>query len=326
MAIRTIFSMAEDCARGERLGWVEFVRDFAGMARTLLAQYFPTLVPELDEHVVAVFRRAGTQTPQRANTGPPPHRSKTGFAGDPGCAGDPAVRGWFSGLTFTNEREFMMAFRDLVFAYGREQERVPAPAIALEQVRAITQDLSLLERELLWLYIKGYDAQRIAAIMMNAAATAEAVQRIADERLAALVPGPPPQRSKTGFVGDPGGVPEALTASPTPGRENRACWGPRFARVLMELAEQSKTEQCVSLKTFNNLVNGQISWRERELAEEHMSNCFCCIDRFTTFQEMVRLRKDVTALAAPQVEAILRELPFAAAKPRGVLSRLFAGR
>jgi hypothetical protein len=267
MAIRTIFSMAEDCGRGERQGWVEFVRDFAGIAHSLLARYFPTLASELDEHVVAIFRRAGAQ----------------------GGA-------WFSGLSFGNEREFMMAFRDLVFAYGREQERVSAPHILLEQVRAITQDLSLLERELLWLYIRGYDAQRSAAIMMNAAATAEAVQRIGDERLAALVPG---------------GGPETLSAS---------------ARVLMELAEQSRTDQCLALKTFNNLVNGQISWRERELAEEHMSNCFYCIDRFTTFQEMIRLRKDVTALAAPQVEAILAQLPLATAKPRGALSRLFAGR
>jgi hypothetical protein len=57
-----------------------------------------------------------------------------------------------------------------------------------------------------------------------------------------------------------------------------------------------------------------------------MSNCFCCIDRFTTFQEMVRLRVDVPPLPEPQVEAILARLPFAAGKPRGVLSRLFAGR
>jgi hypothetical protein len=282
MAIRTIFSMAEDCARGEREGWAEFVRDFAGIARSLLAHYFPTLIPDLDEHVVAVFRRAGA------------------------CGG-----AWFAGLSFTNEREFMMAFRDLVFAYGREQERAPAPPIALGQLRAIMQDLMLLERELLWLFIKGYDAQRIAAIMMNAAASAEAVQRVAGERLQALLPGPPPQPSKAGFVGDPGAAPEALTLS---------------ARVLMEMAEQSKTDSCVSLKTFNNLVNGQLTWRERELAEEHMTNCFHCIDRFTTFQEMVRLRKDTSRLAPPQVEAILAQLPFASGKPRGVLSRLFAGR
>jgi len=40
----------------------------------------------------------------------------------------------------------------------------------------------------------------------------------------------------------------------------------------------------------------------------------------------VRLRKDTPPLAPPQVEAILAQLPFSAGKPRGVLSRLFAGR
>jgi len=267
MAIRTIFSMAEDCARCERLGWLEFVRDFAGIARCLLAHYFPTLVPELDQHVVAVFRRAASH----------------------GGA-------WFAGLSFSNEREFMMAFRDLVLGYGREQQRLPAPEIILDQMRAVMKDLTLLEREMLWLMIKGYDAPRISAIMMNAAATAEAVKRTVDERLAALIPG---------------AAPETLNVS---------------ARVLMESAEKLRTDQCPSLKVFNNLVNGQITWREREATEQHMSNCSYCIDRFTSFQEMVRLRKDVNEMPAPQVEAILAQLPFLAGKPRGVLSRLLAGR
>ena len=267
MAIRTVFSMAEDCVRGQRQGWQEFVRDYAGIARALLTHYFPTLAPEIDEHAVAVFHRAG-------------HNDAS----------------WFAGLRFSNEREFMMAFRDLVFAYGREQERVPAPPIGLDQVRDIMRDLTLLERELLWLVIKGHDGVRIAAMMMNAAATAEAVQRIAGERLKTLT---------TGVASGHPGI-------PTP--------------VLMELAEQSKTDKCASLKTFDNLVNGQITWREREQAEEHMHNCFYCIDRFTTFQEMVRLRKDVPPLSEPQVEAVLAKLPVAAGKPRGTLSRLFAGR
>lgn len=267
MAIRTVFSMAEDCARGQRQGWQEFVRDYADIARALLTHYFPTLAPQVDEHVVAVFQRAG------ANGG-----------------------SWFAGLKFTNEREFMMAFRDLVFAYGREQERVPAPPIAIDEVRAIMKDLTLLERELLWLVVKGYDGECIAAIMMDATTTAEAVQRIAGERVG------------------------ALTRSTAPGHPVLSI------RVLMELAEQAKTDKCASLKTLNNLVNGQITWRERELAEEHMSECFYCIDRFTTFQEMIRLRKDVPPLSEPQVEAILAQLPIAAGKPRGTLSRLFAGR
>ena len=62
----------------------------------------------------------------------------------------------------------------------------------------------LLEREVLWLFIKGYDAQPIAAIMMNAAATAEAVHRIAEERLAALPPGLHPNEPKPASLGTPG--------------------------------------------------------------------------------------------------------------------------
>jgi len=281
MAIRTVFRMVEDCAAGQRQGWLEFVRDFGGIVRNLLAHYFPGFVPELSTHVVAVFRRAGAQD-----------------------------GGWLTGLSFTNEREFMMAFRDLVFAYGRERERLrsetangdrpgkpDAPArLTLDQVRSITQDLMLLERELLWLFIKGYNAERVAAIMMNAAATAESVYRAAGERL------------QESF---PGAAAEILVQS---------------APSLMETAEQSKADACVSLRTFNNLVNGQISWREREAAEGHMKDCFYCIDRFTTFQEMARLRKDTLPLPPEQVEAILAQLPLAPGKSRGVLSRLFAGR
>ena len=58
MAVRTIFTMAEDCARDQRLGWYEFVRDYGTIARTLLTHFFPTLAPEADVHLPAVFARA----------------------------------------------------------------------------------------------------------------------------------------------------------------------------------------------------------------------------------------------------------------------------
>ncbi len=265
MPIRTIFLMAEDCAQGRRLGWEEFVRDYAGIARRLLEHYFPTLVPEIDAHVLAVFERAR--------------------------AGDSA---WFSTLRFINEREFLMAFRDFVFAYGREVARLPVPRLSLDQVREIMHDLPLVEREMLWMFIKGYSSEQIAPILMNAAATAESVRTVATERLARILPGPSS---------------DVLAMS---------------CRALMEAAEKSATEQCLSLRTFNNIINGQISWRERELAEEHMTGCFYCIDRFTAFQEMIRLRKDVAPLSAPQIDPMVSALNLPAPKEKGVLARLFS--
>ena len=257
--------MAEDCARGERLGWQEFVRDYAPIARTLLRHFFPMLAPELDSHVVAVFQRA------RAND-----------------------NAWFHQLKFQNEREFLMAFRELVFDYGREEARVPVPELSLEQVRLIMKDLPVWEREVLWMFIKGYDAPRIGPMMMNTEATAQATRDIADQRLAQALPG---------------ATVDAFNLS---------------ARVLIAEAEKTGGESCLPLKTFNNLVNGQVSWRERELAEQHMSDCFHCIDRYTSFLEMIRLRQDAQPLGAAGVNAILAQLNLPAEKGGGIFSRLFA--
>jgi hypothetical protein len=257
--------MAQDCAAGERLGWSEFVRDYGPITRTLLEHYFPVLKPDIDHHVLGVFERAH--------------------------ANDDA---WFKSTKFQNEREFMMAFRDMLFAYGRTAARVPVPELSLEQFKEIVKDLNVVEREVLWLVVKGYTAEQIAPMMMNAEATANAIKAVADQRLKELFP------TMTA---------DAFNVS---------------ARSLIEAAEKTKSEECLPLKTFNNIVNGQISWRERDVAEEHIRDCFYCIDRFTGFQEMVRLRKDATPLPEDQVAARMEQLGFRKAKKSGLFAKLFA--
>jgi hypothetical protein len=257
--------MVADCAAGERLGWQEFARDYSGITRQMLEHYFPVLQPDIEQHVVGTFARA------HANG-----------------------NAWFKDQKFQNEREFMVAFRELVFAYGRTVARVPVPELSLDQFKDIVKDLNVVEREILWLYVEGYDAARIAPMMMNAEATSNAVKAIADQRLKDMFP--------------------AMTADAF----NVS------ARSLMEAAEKTKTDDCLPLKTFNNIVNGQISWRERDVAEQHIRDCFYCIDRFTGFQEMVRLRKDGKAAPEAEVGAILEKLGFSAAKKHGLLSKIFS--
>lgn len=255
--------MAEDCVRGEPRGWEEFVRGHGWIAAQLVERYFPTLTPEGGEHLAAVFQRAR--------------------------AGDAA---WFRGLTFSNEREFAMAFRELVFAHGREAARLPLPPAPLDQFQAAVTKLALMEREILWLQIKGYDAPRIAAILASAVATAAAAAKAASDPLAAVLPPAPDARALA-------------------------------ARSLIEAAEKARSEDCLPLKTFNNLVNGQLTWRERELAEEHIRPCFHCLDRFTAFQEMVRYLRDAQPLPDAQVGALLAALALRP-PPKGLLGRLFS--
>jgi hypothetical protein len=255
--------MAQDCVAGERLGWQEFVRDYLGMTRQLLQHYFPVLQPELAQHGAGVFQRA------RAND-----------------------NAWFKEVKFQNEREFLMSYRDLVFAYARTVARVPTPELSLDQFREVVKDQTVVEREVMWLFLKGYTAQQIAPMMMNAEATSNAVKSVADQRLKDLFP--------------------AMTADAF----NIS------ARTLIEAAEKTKTDDCLPLKTFNNLINGQLSWRERDLAEQHIRDCFYCIDRFTSFQEMIRLKKDAKPATDAEVEPVLNNLGFAAAKKKGLFAKI----
>ncbi len=255
--------MVQDCAAGERLGWQEFARDYADMTAGLLDHYFPLLHPEVDQHVLGLFRRAQSNN-----------------------------NAWFKEIQFQNEREFLMAYRDLVFAYARTVARVPTPELSLDQFKEIVKDQSVVEREIMWLFLKGYSAPQISPMMMNAEATSNAVKAIADQRLKDLFP--------------------AMTADAF----NIS------ARTLIEAAEKTKTPDCLPLKTFNNIVNGQVTWRERDLAEQHIRDCFYCIDRFTSFQEMIRLRKDAKPAAEATVDRILLGLGFQPAKKKGLLAKM----
>ncbi|MGI9102175.1 MAG: hypothetical protein ACR2IF_06995 [Terriglobales bacterium] len=255
--------MAEECARGERAGWHDFARDCGPIASTLLRQYFPMLEPELETHVAGVFQQA--------------HADNSA---------------WFGQIKFTNEREFLMAFRGLVFSYGRAAARVPTPELSLEQVREIMTDLPMVERESLWLVIKGYEAQQIGEILSNAQSTAESVKKVADERLVKVLPA----ATKDAF--------------------NISAW------VLMSEAEKAGGENCLSLKTFNNLLNGQVTWRERDVAEQHIRDCFYCLERNTSFLEMFWMGRKRQPLGEAEVDKILAQLELPAAKGKGILAKI----
>ncbi len=252
--------MTEECARGQRRGWQEFARDYVPVTRALLGHYFPTLRPELDEHVRGVFGRARAE-----------------------------ANAWFRGLQFANEREFLMAFRALAFGYARPLARMPAPELSVVHAQALLREFPTAQRAFVWMYVKGYDAAQTAAILMNADVTAAAALKTGADRLAQLVPGGRPDGPLT---------------------------------VLLEAAEKAYTPECLMLKTCNNLVNGQISWQDRDRAQQHMADCVHCVDRFTSFQEMIWYRREARPLGEAAVNALLGSLGLSPAK--GMIGRLFS--
>ena len=254
--------MAEECARGERTGWYEFVRDYTPIARNLIGHYFPTLRPELDQHVLGVFRQA------RADE-----------------------NAWFRSFPFAHEREFLMAFRELVFASARSAARLPAPESSLERARELMRELTVVERELFWMFLKGYDIPQTASILMNAGTTAAVVKESTEKLVAQLLPGGAPA----------GGV----------------------GRVLLEMAEKARTPECLPLRTINNIINGQISWHDRDRAEQHIRECVHCLDRFTSFQEMIWYGRRAQPLEDTEVVGYLERLAVRESR-KSVVARLFS--
>lgn len=182
---------------------------------------------------------------------------------------------WFRSLRFDNEREFAMSFRELVLASGRSGARRTSLNLSPDQVFTSLAGLTLVQREFFWTFLKGWDVQQASAMLMNASATSEATSQIVDERLAQL--GPATERMN-------------------------------IALLATEAAQSRRQSDCLPWKAFNNVINGQISWSEREACERHIQKCARCLDGFTAFQEMIWLQKVALPLADTEAEALVAKL------------------
>lgn len=200
---------------------------------------------------------------------------------------------WFRSLNFANEGEFAMAFRDLVFTSGRTAAQMPAPGVSAEEILVLLDGLTLVQREFFWTFLKGWGVQQASAMLMDASATARQTDNITSERLSRL--------------------------SPTVLAERSA-----IAIMAIEAAQSHKGAECLRWKTVNNLLNGQLSWSDREIAERHMSGCVGCVDAFTAFQEMIWLRRQAVPLPAEEVEALANKLNIRPPAAKGLLAKFLS--
>jgi hypothetical protein len=200
---------------------------------------------------------------------------------------------WFRSLHFANEREFAMSFRELVFVSARSDGRLPPPKVSAEQVFALLEGLTTIQQQLFWMFLKGWDVQQTSAMLMNASGTAAEVSSMTDLRLESLHPD---------------------------GSEGRMS----IALMALEAAQTRKGPDCPDWKTFNNIINGQISWSDREAAERHFTHCVHCLDAFTAFQEMIWLRKKADPLSERDTGLLLSRLKFEKTSDKGLLRRIFS--
>jgi hypothetical protein len=211
-------------------------------------------------------------------------------------ANDAGLLREFAGST---EGEFLLRFRQWVLTRGRRhrpsRSAGPATPLTPENFWALLTQFPPLQREMILLTFRRYTPEQINKIHRFDVETAQAV------------------------------LPQVVTRS-------RGLLGPAFRDDLMAIdhdalfaqIEQQRTDNCVPDRTYVRIVDGQISWRDKENVDSHLDACLFCLARFAEYREVFYFYGKVPPLElalAEEVAAAVGLLPEEAEKPRG-LARL----
>ncbi|HEY4682547.1 MAG TPA: hypothetical protein VIH17_04775 [Candidatus Acidoferrales bacterium] len=182
----------------------------------------------------------------------------------------------------TAENEFLLFLRQIIWELGEGKGGAgAAETMRPELFEKLLEGLAYVPRQILAVSAKGYQTREIEKILEIDKKHAEEVIEAAKEKLRALEG----ERYREDTVS--GG------------------WA-----ALRAAHEEDKKEGCVSDKTFVRISEGQITWREKEAAEQHMASCLYCLDRWTNFQEMRMYYSSLPPAADGFIESVVRKMGF----------------
>lgn len=204
---------------------------------------------------------------------------------------------FFRSFTGRAERELMAHFRRYVLDRARALAALPPPTaapVSLEVLESALHQFSALQRQAVWLFLLAYAPERLAPILNMKEQTAAEIIQAAQEKLRAAM-----DRWSEDSLRSSGLALEDAVAS----RESKDCY-PHL--------------------TFHRIVDGQITWQEREQVLNHLVACWLCVDRFCVLQEVAYFARKLPAPAEREIEAVLSALDLPPpAKNKSLLARLF---
>jgi hypothetical protein len=179
----------------------------------------------------------------------------------------------FASLEPAPERWFVAELRQKVVA----ELDFPAPGIELnlETAASALAPLTVVEKQAVWTEGMGYAPEEAGAMLRMAPAT---VAKIRD-RAAELLRG----------------------SSDSWRRSILAENGPALGRG----AAVAGGEECLSAKTFLDILDGRANWRGREEMEQHVSGCLHCIDHFCRMAEVIEVLRGTRPLSEQEATPFL---------------------
>ena len=176
----------------------------------------------------------------------------------------------FQTLEPAPERWFLADLRQKVLA--EMETRPPEIEIDLETVAAALEPLTMVEKQAAWIETMHYSPEETGPMLRMAPQTVEKIRG----RAAELIRGKVDTWRRTLLADN--GASLGRAAAPEAG------------------------EDCLSAKTFLDILDGRMTWLGREQLERHVNACWHCIDHFCRMVEVVELLRGIQPLTEQEAE------------------------
>jgi hypothetical protein len=185
------------------------------------------------------------------------------------------------------EREFLLDLRGLFLEAAAPKQDgaddlASAPRPTLRAVVELLKGLPLLHQQVLFAKLAGYSDGGIERIYnVTPAVAAQSLERLQTDYAALLR------------------------------RDQDVCpWPAAWIGVLRD-ARAAKTDSCSRVREQVRMLDGQSSWYEKELLEQHMVSCIHCLESWAALREIVYWRREAKPRSRDEINHLLSGLRIA---------------
>jgi hypothetical protein len=246
MAVYTCYDMIADCRAGKDAGWEYLITNFVPAVRRLLRHYAPERDTDEEIKTYLTALRDDSDSPIRV-------------------------------LNASTGREFLFGLRDHLVRWASAQADVE-DTVDIERFAAALAELTVVERQIAWYAVLGYDADAAGAIMRVSPSTSLLVI----ERAAALL------------------------ADETPGISLQG-----QSAALQAAARSLELEKEVALSEYLHFIDGQLGWSSRKDVEMALERSWREVDRSCRIREADDATRDTEPLTVEEGAVLLSSIGMA---------------
>ncbi len=246
----TFHKMLEGCIRNELKLWQFFTSVYAALAQHLIQKHFGSLKNDTEPLLREIFESINEN--------------------------DNFFLKEFSG---SSEREFLIYFREKVFATARKHltEEGEQSVLEIETLNRLFQNVLLAHQEVAWLVMKSYEDGEINKILRVPLSLVQTGRNEVLKKHAQVF-----------------------------GHHDSNLF--RLKDRVLQQIETQRGPNCTGIKIISDVVDGRIAWRDKTNIENHLSQCLYCLNRETALKEAIFYLRELSPLPAEVHQSLLKNI------------------